>query len=450
MSSIAGIFLGRKSTLAPYQLAEINTLLAQIFDASTAQGDKSYGFYHALQSGQLPNYFGRIGRKFNSATMTDPWVSQSTRCIVATFNPDMATIFPQPIDSEGRVVVHSGEVANPKDILGRMYSKVSNSAAINRVLKEELWDTLGMAINRLAGSLAFAAYDVDRSNLVLYRDYQPLVAYFNPEWDAVIFASRDSYVPQGKLINLNLQPYTGLFLDSFGAMLNFAIAKPRSKKGVVIFSGGLDSVLLATMASQECQELTLLHFDYAHAAREQESLACETLLPELQHMNPKCHFYLQNIPMGFLKEIGGTLLTETDEKLALEGATKSQEWLPARNTLLVAIAASFCDSHDIPYIYLGLTLEEAGAYPDNTTEFVDRFNAVLDCSTTSRPTIKTPLANMLKKDIVKTALALDAPVELTWSCQEGGPKHCGKCHACMLRQSAFTQLGEEDLVEYVT
>ncbi|MFH1541599.1 MAG: 7-cyano-7-deazaguanine synthase, partial [bacterium] len=54
--------------------------------------------------------------------------------------------------------------------------------------------------------------------------------------------------------------------------------------------------------------------------------------------------------------------------------------------------------------------------------------------------VKTPLINMTKAEIIKLALKLKAPLELTWSCYEGGKRPCGKCDSCKLRAKGFAEL----------
>lgn len=59
-----------------------------------------------------------------------------------------------------------------------------------------------------------------------------------------------------------------------------------------------------------------------------------------------------------------------------------------------------------------------------------------------------PVGNLVKHEIVKMGLQIGAPLHLTWSCYEGGDKHCGKCGPCYMRKTAFEINGVKDPVEY--
>ena len=43
---------------------------------------------------------------------------------------------------------------------------------------------------------------------------------------------------------------------------------------------------------------------------------------------------------------------------------------------------------------------------------------------------------------------LKAPLELTWSCYQGGDKACGKCDSCLLRLKGFEDAGYKDEIVY--
>jgi 7-cyano-7-deazaguanine synthase len=52
---------------------------------------------------------------------------------------------------------------------------------------------------------------------------------------------------------------------------------------------------------------------------------------------------------------------------------------------------------------------------------------------------------MSKTDIVNAALALGVPVELTWSCYQGGEQPCGVCDSCRIRDKALIDAGHSEL-----
>jgi 7-cyano-7-deazaguanine synthase len=48
-------------------------------------------------------------------------------------------------------------------------------------------------------------------------------------------------------------------------------------------------------------------------------------------------------------------------------------------------------------------------------------------------------------DIVRRALALGVPINLTWSCYQGGELPCGVCDSCRIRDTALIEAGRADL-----
>ncbi|MCZ7398278.1 MAG: 7-cyano-7-deazaguanine synthase [Candidatus Methanoperedens sp.] len=83
-------------------------------------------------------------------------------------------------------------------------------------------------------------------------------------------------------------------------------------------------------------------------------------------------------------------------------------------------------------------------FPDNTPEFVERFNEMLKFGTLVHPSVYTPLISMNKADIVRRGLEIDAPLEWSWSCYEGKEKPCGVCESCLRRKRAFEMVGTKD------
>ena len=218
----------------------------------------------------------------------------------------------------------------------------------------------------------------------------------------------------------------------------------RGKACVVIYSGGLDSTTAAQHAREvDGREPILLHFLYGCQAQAREVEAVHAVGAAL---DAECVF----ADMLWLKALGASRLTDPDAEIAgpVEGAEYAHEWVPARNLVMIAHAAALCDARGVDEIYMGLNLEESAVYPDNTVEFYERLNGVLPLATLVRPTIRMPLARMMKWQIVKHAHELRAPIHLSWSCYRGGLLHCGRCGPCYMRRTAHAMVGLPDSVEY--
>ena len=64
--------------------------------------------------------------------------------------------------------------------------------------------------------------------------------------------------------------------------------------------------------------------------------------------------------------------------------------------------------------------------------------------------IVTPVIYLKKEEIVKKAIELNAPLEMSYSCYESNDKACGTCDSCALRLRGFQKAGIADPIEYVT
>ncbi|MGQ9588623.1 MAG: 7-cyano-7-deazaguanine synthase, partial [Thermoplasmata archaeon] len=62
--------------------------------------------------------------------------------------------------------------------------------------------------------------------------------------------------------------------------------------------------------------------------------------------------------------------------------------------------------------------------------------------------VEAPMLHKSKADIVREAVRLKVPIELTWSCYKGGVRACGRCDSCLLRLRGFEEAGIRDPLEY--
>ena len=100
-------------------------------------------------------------------------------------------------------------------------------------------------------------------------------------------------------------------------------------------------------------------------------------------------------------------------------------------------------------LVVGWDLEEAATFPDNSKEFLNAFNNVLEVGSFDKIKIEAPLIDMNKTDIVKLGNDIGAPMDLSYSCYKGFEDHCGVCESCMRRIRAFNNANIEDKTVYM-
>lgn len=202
-------------------------------------------------------------------------------------------------------------------------------------------------------------------------------------------------------------------------------------KGIILLSGGLDSVVSLGLGLEKYGIKLALTFDYGQKSAKDEIEASKKI----------CEYYgveHKVIKLDWLKNITHTALV-SDEDLpdTMDENSAKSVWVPNRNGLFLNIAASFADGEDYDYILIGANKEEAGTFPDNTQKFIDRINAEFEFSTQKKPKVVALLINFDKNDIVKQALDNKIPLEFVKSCYAGGEKHCGKCESCKRLKNAL-------------
>ena len=204
-------------------------------------------------------------------------------------------------------------------------------------------------------------------------------------------------------------------------------------KGIVLLSGGLDSLVSLGLGIEKYGISLALTFDYGQKSAKYEIEASKNI----------CEYYkIQHevIKLDWLRKVTHTALVSENE--IPEGINNSEQsaksvWVPNRNGLFLNIAGSFADGNDYDYIIIGANKEEGATFPDNTQEFLNRVNAEFEYSTQKHPKVVAPLINSDKNDIVKQALEQNIPLEYTRSCYAGGLKHCGKCESCTRLKNAL-------------
>ncbi len=215
---------------------------------------------------------------------------------------------------------------------------------------------------------------------------------------------------------------------------------------VVLLSGGMDSCVVAAMAS-ESYELACLHVNYKQRTEVRELKAyCEIAsyygVPEEKRLV---------IDMAYLGAIGGSSLTDRDIAVPTSAATSNNipsTYVPFRNTHLLAAGVSWAEVIGAEKVFIGAVEDDVTGYPDCREQYYKVFNKLVEAGTRpeTRITVETPLIHMNKAEIVAKGVSLGAPFHLSWSCYKEEEKACGRCQSCLLRREAFSQAGHKDPV----
>jgi 7-cyano-7-deazaguanine synthase len=225
-------------------------------------------------------------------------------------------------------------------------------------------------------------------------------------------------------------------------------------RAVVLCSGGLDSTVAAAEARAAGYELFLLSIDYGqrHVVELQRVPEIAAALGAVRTL----------VVTADLRAIGGSALTDAvpvpkDRPEEVIGTGIPPTYVPARNTLFLALALGWAEVVGAEAIYIGANVLDYSGYPDCRPEFLRAFEALARVGTKAgvegRPMrVEAPLLRMTKADIIRRGVALGAPLHLTHSCYDPDRdgRACGRCDSCLLRRKGFAEAQVPDPTVYVS
>lgn len=210
----------------------------------------------------------------------------------------------------------------------------------------------------------------------------------------------------------------------------------KNKKCIVLLSGGLDSTTTLFYVLKKGYIPVCLIFDYGQ--RHKKELNSAIKIAKML----KLKYYVVKIQLPWK---GSTLLdTKKNIPKFIKRRKIPSTYVPARNIIFLSFAVSLAETVGARYVFYGANQVDFSGYPDCRKEFVKMYQKMIKIGTKTgvegkEIKIKAPLINLSKKDIVKLAVKLNVPLQLTWSCYKGGKKPCGVCDACVLRKKGFQE-----------
>jgi len=226
-------------------------------------------------------------------------------------------------------------------------------------------------------------------------------------------------------------------------------ATTSRRSAVVLVSGGLDSATCLAMARAEGYACHALSFAYGqrHEAELAAAARVAAALGAVEHR-------VMRIDLAMF---GGSALT--DPGIAVPEVPTSGipvTYVPARNTVFLSLALAWSEVLGAHDIFIGVNAVDYSGYPDCRPEFVAAFERMANLATRAGVedavplSIRAPLINLSKAEIIRRGQALGVDYALTVSCYQADAegRACGRCDSCRLRREGFAAAGLPDPTRY--
>lgn len=230
----------------------------------------------------------------------------------------------------------------------------------------------------------------------------------------------------------------------------------KDKRVVLLQSGGLDSCVLASLFHKFGFEVHHLFVDYGFNSAERD---LKNVRKIVNKYGGKLHIVKMNMP--WLKDStclvdGGTV---DDTKFGDDALNTyyAGTYVPMRNTFLISIASSLCESLKIKYIATALdgiedtiTHKPLGGTSDKHPTFVRKLEDAINEGSSEHFIndynihILTPIMGFYKADTIQMGELLGTDFSISNSCYSDSDEPCGVCSACAVRKEAFEIVGVED------
>ena len=221
-------------------------------------------------------------------------------------------------------------------------------------------------------------------------------------------------------------------------------------RAVVLLSGGLDSTTCLAIARAEARECYALTVRYGQ--RHEHELACARRVARALGVADHREVAVD------LGTLGGSALTSDSIQVPKDrDPTHSHggippTYVPARNTVFLSIALAYAEVVDAQEIWLGINAVDYSGYPDCRPEYLAAFQELAKLATaqgtegSGAPTLRAPLVELSKADIIRRGLELNVDYAMTSTCYDpdADGRPCTLCEACRLRAQGFAEIGAAD------
>ncbi len=214
------------------------------------------------------------------------------------------------------------------------------------------------------------------------------------------------------------------------------------RNSLIALSGGVDSTTLLYEYREEIA--CAVGFDYGSKHNARELAAAKAICRELEIP------YLI-IPLAFIGEYFRSDLLLSGGEMQLGDYSEENmrsTVVPFRNGIMLSILAGLAESRDLQQVLIANHFGDHAIYPDCRESFVTPMGEAITAGTSNGVKLVAPYTTLTKAEIVARGTRLGVPYGKTYSCYQGGERHCGRCGTCRERHDAFVANGLEDPTLY--
>jgi 7-cyano-7-deazaguanine synthase len=222
-----------------------------------------------------------------------------------------------------------------------------------------------------------------------------------------------------------------------------------ARPAVVLLSGGLDSATVLAVVKAGGFAPHALSIDYGQRHRAELDAAARVAAA----VGVAAHRVVR-VDAG---QFGGSALTDAAIDVPVDGVSRGipVTYVPARNTLMLALALGWAEVLGASEIFIGVNAIDYSGYPDCRPAFVAAFEAMANLATRAgiegrRLHVRAPIIDLDKSQIIRLGLSLGVDYAQTVSCYQATDDGlaCGRCDACRLRRDGFERAGVADPTRY--
>lgn len=215
------------------------------------------------------------------------------------------------------------------------------------------------------------------------------------------------------------------------------------KKAVILFSGGLDSTTVLTLAKNQNFDCYPISFSYG----QRHSIELEAAKKIVNHLQIAQHKIIA-LPANMF---GSSALTDAAINVPDYSEQQAQNipitYVPARNTIFLSIALGYAESIGARDIFLGVSHIDYSNYPDCRPEYINAFEKLANLATKDGVegrtiTIHAPLLYLSKAETIRLGIENGVNYAMAVSCYSANSityAACGTCDSCTYRKKGFLE-----------